>query len=125
MNKKSRNVGKYYKAVSQITLHTLHCNLIVGFPKPKHVATILKESNFSNYSVMSECLSQFTRIFPRLTIYRAVQLTSCYLSCYARTFRKCLPTFRMVAITSTSRSISQRRVHITIAEILTTKAAKL
>jgi hypothetical protein len=49
---------------------------------------------------MPDCLSLF--IFPRLTIYRAVLLTSCYLSCYAETFRKGLLTFRMVAITSPS-----------------------
>ena len=64
---------------------------------------------------MSDCLSPF--IFPRLTIYRAVHLTSCYLSCCAGTFRKCLPTFRMVAITSNSRPISLWSVHITTAEI--------
>jgi len=84
--------------------------------KPKHAATISKQSNFSNYNVvMSDCLSLF--IFPRLTIYRAVRLTNCYLSRYVETFRKCLPTFRMVAITWPSRSISQRRVHTTRAEI--------
>ena len=45
-------------------------------------------------------------IFPRLTIYRAVHLTS-YLTCYVETLRKCLPTFRMVAITSPSRSVKE------------------
>jgi len=86
-------------------------------PKPKHVATLLKQSNFSKYSVvMSDCLSLF--IFPHVTIYRAVHLANCYLSCYAETFRKCLPTFRMNAITSSSRSVIQRRVHITTAEII-------
>ena len=85
--------------------------------KPKHVAILLKQSNFSNYSVvMSDCLSMF--ISPRLTIYRAVHLTNCYLSRYVETFRKCLPTFRMVAFPSPSRSVSPRRVHITTAEIL-------
>jgi hypothetical protein len=43
MNEISRNLGKYFKAVSQITLHTLHCNLIMVLPKPKHVATLLKQ----------------------------------------------------------------------------------
>jgi hypothetical protein len=61
MNEKARNLGKYFKAVPQITLHTLHCNLIMDLPKPKHVATLLKQSNFSNYSVlMSHCLYSLT-----------------------------------------------------------------
>ena len=78
VNENSRNFGKYFKAAPQITLHILHCNLMVVLTKPKHVATLLKQSNFSNYSVvMSDCLSLF--IFPRLTIYRAVHLTNCYL----------------------------------------------
>jgi hypothetical protein len=74
---------KIFKAVPQITLHTLYCNLIMVLPTPKHVATLLKQSNFSNYSVvMSHCLSLFE--FPRLTIYRAVRLTNC---CHAMSRR--------------------------------------
>jgi hypothetical protein len=39
-------------------------------------------------------------------------------------FRKCLPTFRMVAITSPSRLISLRRVHITRAETIRFSAVR-
>jgi hypothetical protein len=75
MNEISRNLVNYFKAAPQITLHTLHCNLIMVLPKPKHVATLLKESNFFNYSVViSHCLSLF--LFPHLTIYRSVHLTT-------------------------------------------------
>ena len=35
----------YFKAAPQITLHALHCNLIIVLTKPKHVAKILKQSN--------------------------------------------------------------------------------
>jgi hypothetical protein len=42
-----------------------------------------------------------------------------------RRFRKCHLTFRKIANTSLSNSISRRRVHITKAEILRTKAANL
>ena len=79
-NEISRNLGKYFKAVPQITLHDLHCNLIIVLTKPKHVATLLKQSNYFNYSVvMSDCLSLFVFIH---TIYRAVHLTNFYLSIY-------------------------------------------
>jgi hypothetical protein len=33
------------KAAPQITLRLLHRNLMMVLPKPKHVATILKQSN--------------------------------------------------------------------------------
>jgi len=80
-----RYQGKYFKAAPQITLHTLHCNLMIVLAKPKHVATLLKQSNFSNYSVvMSDCLSLF--IFPRLTIYRAVRLTTAVCHAMSRRF---------------------------------------
>jgi hypothetical protein len=75
MNEISRNLVNYFKAAPQITLYNLQCNLMIVLPKPKHVATLLKQSNFSNYTVvMSHCLSLF--IFPRLTIYCAVHLTN-------------------------------------------------
>jgi len=45
-------------------------------PKPKHVATLLKQSNHFHYNfVVSDYLSLFT--FPHLTIYRAFHLTTC------------------------------------------------
>ena len=78
VNEIARKLIKYFKAAPQTTLHALHCNLMLVFPKPKHVATLLKHSNYFNYSVvMSDCLSLF--VFPRLTMYRAVHLTNCYL----------------------------------------------
>jgi hypothetical protein len=40
-NEKSGNLGKYFKAAPQITLRTLHRNLVMGLPKPKHAATLL------------------------------------------------------------------------------------
>jgi hypothetical protein len=87
--------------------------------------SIIYKTNFLfNYNVViSHSLSLF--IFLHLTIYGSARLTNCYLSCYAETFRKCLQTFRMVAITSTSTSISHRRVQIRGAEILTKKTANL
>jgi hypothetical protein len=72
---------------------------------------------------MSYSLSLF--IFLHLTTYRTAHFTNCCLSCYAETFRKCLLTFRMVEITSTSRSISQWRAQFTWAEILKIKDANL
>ena len=64
-------------------------------------------------------------ISPRLTIYLAVHLTNSYLSRYVEMFRKCLPTFGMVTITSPSRSFSLWRVHITTAESLAKKSANV
>jgi len=56
-------------------------------PKPKHVATLLKQSNYSNYSVvMSNCLSLI--IFPHLTIYSAVRLTTAVCHAMLRRFVK-------------------------------------
>ena len=93
-------------------------------PKPKHVATILKQSNYFNYSVvMSDCLSLF--ILPRLTIYRAVHLANCYLSCYAESFVNFSRRFERSQLHHLSRSVIQRMVHITTAEIRRLSAVRV
>jgi len=48
MNEISRNLVNYFLAAPQVTLHTLHCNLLIVLPKPKHAATHLKYSNYFN-----------------------------------------------------------------------------
>jgi hypothetical protein len=79
-------VNKYISHhTSNNTPNTLDCNSMTVLPKPKHAATLLKQSNFSNYSVvMSHCLSLF--VFPRLTIYRAVHLITAICHAMPRRF---------------------------------------
>ena len=56
MNGIAGNFGKHFKAAPQLTLHILHCNLMMISLKAKHAATFLKQSIFFNYSfVMSDC----------------------------------------------------------------------
>jgi len=77
-NEITRNLRKYFKAPPQITIHALHCNLVMVTFKAKHASTLLKQRNYFNYSVvMSDCLSLF--VFPHLTICSAVHLTNCCL----------------------------------------------
>jgi hypothetical protein len=84
-NEISRNLRKYFQVTPQITIHALHCNLVMVTFKAKHASTLLKQRNYFNYSVvMSDCLFLF--VFPHLTICSAVHLTNCYLSCYAESF---------------------------------------